>query len=147
MKKLKNLIVSFELRNPVAALIFLAIYAPSGRFANGPKTPFSTIKLASLSVLLLLLPALLVSGPGVARGQDGASFTGTWLDNSKRIVYTISGEGGSLSGSYQYDLAGTFHANAKGNGSFSNCRTENDLVVCDWTGFHEDDHKTLSRGE
>ncbi|MGH8501771.1 MAG: hypothetical protein ACREVE_04740 [Gammaproteobacteria bacterium] len=71
-------------------------------------------------------------------------WAGTWLDDSKRIVYTISGEGGSLSGSYQYDFPGTYHANAKGSGTFSGCRTEDDLVICDWTGSHEDDHKTMS---
>jgi hypothetical protein len=69
MKKLKNLVAPLELRNPVAAVIFLAIYGLLGCFANGPKRPLGTMKFAALSVLLLLLPVLLVSGPGVARGQ------------------------------------------------------------------------------
>jgi hypothetical protein len=81
---------------------------------------------------------------GEPGGIDTQRWAGTWQDASGRRVYSISGQGGSLSGSYQYNLPGAYNANARGGGSFSNCKPDGERVVCDWTGSHEDDHKTIS---
>jgi hypothetical protein len=89
MKKLRNPGKSFESRNPVTAVIFQAVDALSGHLANGPQHFLSAMRLTALSVLLLLLPAVLATRPGVARGQ------GCTVPN---VVgkYTLTGEPSGL---------------------------------------------------
>lgn len=82
-------------------------------------------------------------------GGDYAKWTGTYIDETKRMSVSISADtDGNLTGSYNYDFPSTFHNFAKGSGNFSNCVKKEETLefafTCHATGTHADNDKTIN---
>ena len=99
-------------------------------------------------------PTAPVAQPSSVAADKFTGWTGTWLGMSDRLVYTLQGGNGILSGSYNVNLPGTYYANGRGNGSFSSCtvkRSRHDCPSCDeeeavcaWTGNYQADNVPLT---
>jgi hypothetical protein len=81
------------------------------------------------------------SGP-----PDPASeWNGTFVSMGGRATLTCSTAGKSMSCTGQYNLAGGYHKNARGSGTYSNCGFSGpNQAFCNWEGRHEDDDKTAT---
>lgn len=70
--------------------------------------------------------------------DDEADWNGIFTDTYSKM--TLSGNGGSLSGSWTYEVGAS-----KGTGTLMNCKIEGNKVTAKWVAQHEDDTKTGTR--